>query len=215
MRKAVLSTIAATLLLTGLAWADPTTFYLTSKDRRNLVQFESKAPLETIVGTTGQIEGKLAVDPDNSLSATGSFEVDLTTLKTGIDMRDEHMREKYLETAQYPKATFTLTKITKTAQKKLADLQPVEVTAEGLFSIHGVQKPVTVTGQVTYLKESEQTKVKLPGNLLHIDFTFPLLLTDFGIKVPQMVLLKLDNKQVVKVDAFATTTSPEEMSKRQ
>src|SRR5262245_42355900 len=44
----------------------------------------------------------------NGSSATGSLSVDLGTLKTGIALRDRHMKEEYLQVDRYPQATLTL-----------------------------------------------------------------------------------------------------------
>mgnify|MGYP000610268938 CR=1 FL=1 len=37
---------------------------------------------------------------------TGNIEVPLSKLNSGIETRDEHLKEKYLEVAKYPKAKF-------------------------------------------------------------------------------------------------------------
>ena len=83
-------------------------------DAKDLFQFKSKAPLETIVGTTNQITGKIIVHPDDvtkDLQAT--FEIDLASIKTGIKMRDEHLRDQYLETKKFPTAILTIENIVK------------------------------------------------------------------------------------------------------
>jgi polyisoprenoid-binding protein YceI len=134
--------------------------------------------------------------------------VDLTTLKTGIGLRDTHMREQYLETHEYPTTIFELIRVIETDQNILTDQKPVKILAEGNFTVHGVTRAITVPLTITYIKESEETKPKLPGDLLHIVGTFDVLLSDYDIKRPQFVILKLDDKQVVNVDLFASTGSP-------
>jgi polyisoprenoid-binding protein YceI len=208
MRKVAVPIVAA-LFLIQLVSAAPTKFLLASRDGRNVIKFISKAPLETIEGKTGQIDGSVEVDLADVNSVSGQFEVDLTTVKTGIEMRDGHMREQYLHTDSFPKATFKLTKITKAGAKALADGQTVKITADGELTIHGVTKPVSVTGTVTYMKESEQTQARLPGDLLHIDIGFPILLSDFNVERPKFVLLKVSDKMNIVVDVFATTKYPE------
>jgi polyisoprenoid-binding protein YceI len=57
-------------------------------------------------------EGSKLVDDKIEKTADGiSAEVSalLTTLETGTDLRDEHMKEKYLETGKYPKAKLEFT----------------------------------------------------------------------------------------------------------
>jgi len=208
MRRVVVTAIT-TLFLAQVIAAAPTKFLLQSRDGRNVIKFVSKAPLETIEGVTGKIDGTIEADLSDAMTAAGQFEVDLTTVKTGIEMRDGHMREQYLHTDSFPKATFKLTKVTKAGAKALADGQTVEITADGELTIHGVTKPVSVSGTVTYMKESEQTQARLPGDLLHVDISFPILLSDFNVERPKFVLLKVSDKVNIVVDVFATTKYPE------
>ncbi|HEY5956106.1 MAG TPA: YceI family protein, partial [Polyangiaceae bacterium] len=67
--------------------------------------------------------------------------VGLNSLKTGIDLRDRHMKEKYLETPKYPLAIFTFDK------SKVS--VPGEGDVEGKLQLHGVTKPVKVHYKVT------------------------------------------------------------------
>lgn len=178
-------------------------------DDRNVFTFESKAPLEKIVGTTSKITGKMGVNPkDITQNVMAKFSLDLASMKTGIGLRDAHMRDNFLETAKYPKAVLTLEKLTNVSQKTLMDQKPITVDAVGTLDLHGVKKPVTIKNvKVTYFKESEATKAKMPGDLLHIEGGFSIKLSDYNIKRPQMVLLKLDENILVNIDVFATTAS--------
>ncbi len=173
---------------------------------RNTVQFRTSAPLEDIVGTTNQINGTINANPTN-LKESGTlarFEVDLSSLKTGIGLRDTHMRDQYLHTNQYPKAIFTLKNIHKVSSKKLEPNKPVMVKAEGTFELHGIKKDIQVDAQVTYLPESKETMGKLPGDLIRLSTKFDVKLADYGIERPQMVLLKVGEIAHVSVDAFAS-----------
>ncbi len=209
MRRALGTATTIFFLLTQTLLAAPVKFLATSRDGKNVIKFVSKAPLETIEGVTSRIEGNLDVDLANPTAATGQFEVDLTTLKTGIDMRDQHLRERFVHTDSFPKATFRLTKVAKLAAPALADGQPINVEAQGKMTIHGVTKPVMATGTVTYMKESEETQVRLPGDLLHVDVAIPILLSDFGIERPKMLFMKLSDNVTIGVDVFASTKQPE------
>jgi polyisoprenoid-binding protein YceI len=209
MRRRFALAAIAVLFLVQLAAAAPVKFLLSARDGRNIIKFISKAPLETIEGKTGQIDGAIEVDLTDAATATGQFEVDLTMVKTGIDLRDQHMREGYLHTDSFPKAAFKILKVTKANPKSLADGQPVEIEAQGELTIHGVTKPVAVSGTVTYLKESEATQARLPGDLLHIDVGTTILLSDFKVERPQFVLMKVSDRVELRVDVFATTRYPE------
>ena len=209
MRRGFAPLIVTVFFLFQLTAAAPVKFLLSGRDGRNVIKFISKAPLETNEGKTVQIDGSVEVDLADAASAAGQFEVDLTTVKTGIEMRDQHMREGYLHTDSFPKATFKIVKVTKAIPKQLADGQPVEIEAQGELTIHGVTKPIAVSGTVTYLKESEATQARLPGDLLHIDVGTPILLSDFKVERPQFVLMKVSDKVELRVDVFATTRYPE------
>jgi polyisoprenoid-binding protein YceI len=86
--------------------------------------------------------GGLAIDGngnDVSLKEQGDqfvATIGLNSLKTGIDLRDRHMKEKYLETPKYPQAVFTVDKSKVTV--------PGEGDAEGKLQLHGVTKAVKV-----------------------------------------------------------------------
>ena len=176
-------------------------------DARNVFTFESKAPLEKIVGTTSKITGKVHIDPkDITKHAMATFSLDLASMTTGIGLRDEHMRDGYLETSKHPQAVLTIEKLTKASQKMLTDQKPIAVDAVGTLTLHGVKKPITIkNANITYFKESEATRGKMPGDLLHVAGGFSIQLTDYNIKVPQKLFLKLDKTIKVNVDLFATT----------
>ncbi len=197
------------LISSGAGAQNSLTFHINDETKRDIVTFTSKAPLETIVGKTGEVMGFVTVDPGDVMGSTeGRIEVDLTSLKTGIGLRDSHMREQYLETDMFPKTVFEMTRVIETTQNTLQDQRPVELKLEGNFSVHGVTRRIVVPMTVTYIRESEATGARHPGDLLHIVGTFDILLSEYSIKRPQFVILKLDDKQRIDIDIFAATGLP-------
>lgn len=197
------------LLAASISAGEITRFYINDEMKRDIVTFTSKAPLETVIGKTGEITGFIEVDlEDISETAMARFEVDLASVKTGIGLRDRHMRQQYLETDKYPKAVFELAGIKTTGETSLIGNQPIDMILEGDFTVHGVSKKVEVSVTATYMKETEETKARLPGDLLHIIGTFDVYLSDHNIKRPQFVFLKLDDRQKIDLDFFASTASP-------
>jgi len=173
---------------------------------RNLVEFTSRATVETIVGITNQIGGYIELNPDDILESPDCYmEVDLRSLKTGIEARDRKMREEFLEVGSFPKATFKLERIIETDGRRLVDQREFELVASGVFFLHGIEKPVRVSLWLTYFRESEVTRARQPGDLLHLVARFDILLSDFGIVIPHTALLKLDERQSIMVDVFAFT----------
>ena len=138
-------------------------------------------------------------------------------------MRDEHLREQYLETKKFPKAILTIEKIIKVEEKERKTPQKLEngksayVDAEGLLKLHGVEKRITLKGvKVTYLKGSKELEAgHMFGDLLKIDGNFSLKLSDFKIKVPQFLVLKLSEEIQIEISILATTVAPKKKSEKE
>ena len=182
-------------------------FTINDPGGRDVFTFESKAPLEKIVGTTNKIMGHVHVNPtDITKGLMAMFEVDLASIKTGLGLRDQHMRDNFLETGKYPKTTLTVDKVTSVSHKILMDMKSIEVDAEGTLDLHGVKNKVQLKNMtVTYFQESDATKGKMAGDLLIINSSFSVELPDYNIKVPQMIVLKLDKTIKVSVDLTGST----------
>ena len=181
--------------------------HFTIGDDRNVFSFESKAPLETIIGRTSKVTGKISVNPsDISSGAMAEFVVHLASITTGIGLRDQHMREGYLETDMYPTATLTLDKLTKVSKNKLEDMQAVRVDADATLELHGVKRRVILKDvKVTFFKESEDTQALLPGNLLRIEGGFTVKLGDYNLKRPQVAFLKVSEDIKISVSLFGSS----------
>src|SRR5690242_9461254 len=111
-RKDLMRIIFAFVLTSAfatLASAQARTFE-SRNDGGSRIQFISDAPLETITGVTTHVTGQLTVDPNNLATARGTIAVRIATIRTGIDLRDEHLRaENWLNAQAYPNATFEIT----------------------------------------------------------------------------------------------------------
>lgn len=110
-----------------------------------------------------------------SLSPAGPNEltVDLRSLDTGIGLRNDHLRESYLEVAKgegFDKAVLSGIAI---AAPDPAAFQG-RTTFTGTLRLHGVAKPVA--GSV---------EVRRQGASLRVTASFPVGLTEFGIAEPR------------------------------
>lgn len=147
---------------------------------RNQATFFSETPLEDINGLTNDVKGSVTFDVGDVSTLTGTISISTTSIKTGIDLRNEHLRSAdWLDADNYPEITFTI--------KSVSDVKSVEsnkLTAKitGDFTLHGVKKEVTADVTMTYLDESEQTKMKAPGDLLGIKATFNIALSDYDVE---------------------------------
>lgn len=178
---------------------------------RNTVTFKSTAPLEDIVGTSNQITGQLIFDPNNpKAGGHGELVVPVKTLNTGIPLRDEHLAgADWLNAEKNPNIEFRITEVKNVKEVKTTkDAKTFEVTAVGDFSLNGKTKRISVPARITYLKESEATKQRLPGDLLAARTTFEVALADFGITGPKgMNLIGSKVGEKVEVDLSLVASS--------
>ena len=110
----------------------------------------------------------------------GKVKLKLSALDTGIELRNHHMKEKYLEVEKFPEAELTIPSI-EIGKKD-------EVPWEGELSLHGKKKPVKGTATVD---QKEKT--------LGLSVSFDLKVTDFDIPVPSYLGIKVTDN--VKVSA--------------
>ncbi|MFS8639162.1 MAG: YceI family protein [Gemmatimonadota bacterium] len=95
------------------------------------------------VGETSSISGALVLDEDGSVVAAESrFEVDLRTLKSDSDRRDNYIRRRTLQTEQYPMAVFVPTAI-RGAPSPLPTTGEFSFELDGELTIREVTRPVT------------------------------------------------------------------------
>jgi polyisoprenoid-binding protein YceI len=100
------------------------------------------------------------------------FTADLTGLKSDSGNRDNQVQGRILNTAQFPNATFELTKPIDLGRVP-ADLQQITVDATGELTVHGTTKPVTIT--ITARRNGEV--IETNGNV-------PITWSDYGIDSP-------------------------------
>lgn len=200
--------VALLLVVAPVLSAKPATFVIDDPSGRNRAEFSSDAPIERMIGQTGAIYGEVTVDSDDlSLALKATVTVDLRTLKTGIEKRDEHMHSAdYLDTDKFPDAVFEAAGPVTASTTSLAPGQPVPVTLFGKFTVHGVTRPVTVTGKATFFQsDSNLAKFGYPGELLNFAGDFAILLADYRIKRPELLLLKLSEEVEIHINFTATT----------
>ncbi len=68
------------------------------------------------------------------------FSLRLDSLRTGISFRDNHMWERYLETAKYPCATLEVER----SQLHWPEAAPINAKVSGKLTLHGVTRAVTI-----------------------------------------------------------------------
>lgn len=199
------------LLLLGLfanansAMAAPRTFQINDEKGRDHVSFTSDAPIELIEGKTSKITGSLTIDDSFDLTkpVSGKFDVDLASIDTGIPLRNEHMRDNFLETKANPKATFVLKSLID-PPKKLVAGQKTSLKAIGDFSLHGKTVSKTVPVEVLYMSRCPATETKREGcDIIQVKAVFNVPFKDHAIKRPEIVFQKLADTVIVTASATA------------
>lgn len=159
------------------------------------VVFRSEATMESFEGKTDQVSGTVVCDPgDLTAPLQLRVEVDLASLDTGIGLRNQHMRDRHLETDEYPLAVFEADEIVRASTGALIAGQAVEVVVRGSFDLHGVVRPLEVTARVVLTKQGG----------LEVTTEFPVSLEAHAIDRPQFLVMKLADEQQVRVHLFAS-----------
>jgi len=185
--KKTLSFFAVMLLFTAQVFSQgfkvkasgEQTFSFKDKNGRNQATFFSTTPLEDITGLSNDVRGNVTFSIDDLRTLKGKLSVSVVSIKTGIDLRDEHMRSAgWLDAESYPEISFEI--------KNVSGIQLIsdnKLTAKvtGYFTLHGVSKEITADATLTYLDESEQTKMRATGDLLGVQAKLNIMLSDYGI----------------------------------
>ena len=160
----------------------------TFSPKKGKVEFKTKGwpNLVNIKGKGQGVSGSLS-EKENKLS--GVLEFDLTSLKTGIKLRDNHMKDKYLQVKKFPKAKLTL----KDSVMPKGLNGSTEFT--GIMELHGVKKEVK--GKIELDNESDS---------IEVDAEFPIKLTDFKIDIPSYKGITVAEKVTVKFKTEVSKT---------
>jgi len=140
------------------------------------------------------VTGRLAVKSAQPAAYEGELTLPLSSLDSGIDLRNEHMKNNYLEIGRGPGFdTAVLSGIT------LADLDAAGVGGKTRFSgnltVHGVMRRVEGTAEI---KRSD-TSVKVTARV-------PVRLADFGIPAPRYLGVGVRDEVQVTVSLDAVST---------
>jgi len=195
--------IPALLAHSGVAEAQQRHFRIRD-DGGSRATFVSDATLETINGVTSAVTGDLRFDPSHLASATGTVTVPVASIRTGVDLRDEHLRsENWLDAGHHANASFEITSVTGAAS--LTPNQEANLQLHGRFTIHGVTRNVVARARIKWIPLTDEMRGTpgITGDVLRGRARFTIHLTDFGIEVPAVVRLKVSNDITVTVNLRA------------
>jgi polyisoprenoid-binding protein YceI len=165
------------------------------EDKRNQATFFSTTPLEDVTGISNAISGKVTFDVSDINTLTGTISIPVASLDTGIELRNEHLASpNWMDAEGYPDIIF---KIKGVSDVKVEADNKLSAKVTGDFTAHGVTKEVLADVTMTYLVESEQTKKRAPGDLLGVQASFNVNLSDYDI---ENMLIGQKVAEEVKID---------------
>jgi polyisoprenoid-binding protein YceI len=155
-------------------------FNFKDSQERNQSTFLSEARYENITGLTNDVWGKVSFDPkDIKSTLNGEITISASSIKTGIEKRDEHLRSvSWLNSEKYPSITF---KIKEVKRVELVEDNNLKIVVLGEFNLHGKTNLVYANATMKYTPQNDVTKTIMQGNLLSIVANFEIILSDFGI----------------------------------
>jgi len=184
IKSLVLSLLIMTALFAGgfdINSKGEQTFSFKDKVGRNQTTFFSTTPLEDITGMSTDVWGTISFDiEDVENTLKGEILISTASLRSGIDLRDEHIRgADWLDAEKFPTISFKI--------KEVAGIEKIEdnklkVKVLGEFTLHGVTKEVESEVTLVYLEENEMTKMRLPGDLLGVRATININLSNYGVQ---------------------------------
>lgn len=155
----------------------------------NLI-FQNK-PNNDAVGTTQSVQGSFRIQTGASPIVTAmSIKVDLSTLHTDSQMRDNYVQQHTLETSTYPDATFVSVS-TQGLPTSYNDGQTVHFQLTGNMTMHGK------TNKEVFDVQGEVVNKTVTGKA-----TSTIYMTDFGIQPPNLANIAIAQNKVVVTLTF-------------
>lgn len=136
-------------------------------------------------GSTNSVDGTAVVESEKLQEAT--IIVDMSTLTTDNDVRDNNMKRKLFMTDQYPEATFKVTDTVNLSQVP-DDGTVTRVPLKGDMTIKG--KTNSVSGEFDVLRDGKQ---------LIVGGDVPINRQDFDIKSPEFIAAEIADEGTVNV----------------
>ena len=138
--------------------------------RNGQIRFLSDAKIEQIEAKNNKVSSALDV-------STGKIEfiVLIRSFQFEKALMQEHFNENYMESAKYPKATFS-GNITNLSNIQFDKDGTYKATVSGKLTMHGVTKDITANGTIKVNKGS-----------IEVQSVLKVLLSDYNIKIPAVV----------------------------
>lgn len=140
---------------------------------RSVITYHMTHPMHDWSGSSKSLDGVLQYEGSNNKLLKLALLVPVASFDSKNSNRDAHMLE-VTDALKYPKVSFVSASVEESGNGT--------VVAKGVLTFHGVSKQVQLTAAKT-------TK----GNLLLFTGKFRLLLSDYKIERPSLMLIKTDD----------------------
>lgn len=125
-------------------------------------------------------KGELTMNDDK---ASGEFTFDLTSLDTENEMRNDHMKNKYLQVAQFPTATIKFKDVD-------AKGDSVKATIPAELTLHGKTKPIQLVAELTKAGATAKAKGE-----------FKFKLSEYSIDIPKHMGITVADEVTVNIES--------------
>jgi polyisoprenoid-binding protein YceI len=168
------------------------------RESMQIATVESVTDFETFTGTTHKVTGSVKFDKAQR-SLSGKITIDVASIKTGIDLRNEHMRsDMWMNAEKFKSITFEVT--------KSKHVKGNEYDVTGKFTMDGVTKTITVRTTINDQDASDASKAAgFEGDVLQLKTKFKVKLSDYGVMIPKMAATRVSDEVTIAVTTYAQT----------
>ena len=147
----------------------------------------------TALGVTNDMDGQITLDFTTTPQVVeGMFTVVIRSLTSDDNRRDNRIRSEFLESNQYPLATFVPLNLSGIPAGYQEGTE-TNFQLDGLLTIRDVQRPASFSGSAV-----------LSGNVLRGTMTTTILMTEFGFTPPEITnLMKANNEALLTIEFLA------------
>lgn len=133
----------------------------------------------TVVGSTDQVSGTATIESETLTAA--EVEVQVAAVTTDSSQRDGQFRDRVMDTANHPTATFVLTEPVDLSSLP-TDGTAATVPATGTLSLRGEERPATV-----------DVEVLRTGGVIVASGSIPTTWSDYGVEPPSLGFVTVDD----------------------
>ena len=181
--------ILGATLTASVAQAQQKTFTL--DPAKTTVNFTVDSTLHTVHGDFRLKRGSIQFD-NSTGAASGELVVDSASGESGSDGRDKRMHKDILESPKYSDIVFIPQRITGTVASDGKSM----VEVEGILSMHGKSKPVTMA-----------LEVQMQDGAGSADGAFSVKYQEWGMKNPSTFILRVNDTVHIHVHAVGKITT--------